>query len=152
MAVIQESTPSCKSKNPYIRNYTTVCKDRPHDQEGGLLIFIHRSITFYKQPSSPELLSDLEKLSIKAVLRNTMLIIFNVCIPPASSCSNGYQSTIEHLLTIPDTLNLGDFNVHHLSGYSRSTDTRGRKMTEFISGILNCKLGRRQTGTDTDRN
>ena len=44
---------------------TTVRKDGPHDQGGGLLIFIHRSITFSKHPSPPELLSDphLEKLN-----------------------------------------------------------------------------------------
>ena len=53
MAVIQESKLSPKSKNPCIQNYTTVRKDRSHGQGGGLLIFIHRSITFSKQPSSP---------------------------------------------------------------------------------------------------
>ena len=112
-----------------------VCKDRSHGQ-GGLLIFIHRSITFPKQPSSPESLSDphLEELSIKAELGNTKLIISNVYIPPASSCSNGYHSSIEHLLTTPDTLILGDFNAHHPSWYSRSTDTRGRKMADSING------------------
>ena len=50
MAVIQESKLSPKSKNPCTRNYTTVRKDRPHGHGGGLLIFIHRSITFSKQP------------------------------------------------------------------------------------------------------
>ena len=93
--------------------------------------------------SSPESLSDphLEELSIKAKLGNTELIISNVYIPPASSCSNGYQSSIEHLLTTPDTLILGDFNAHHPSWYSRSIDTRGRKMADSINesdyGILN---------------
>ena len=55
VAVIQESKLSPKSKNPCIQNYTTVRKDRFHGQGGGLLIFIHRSITFPKQPSSPDL-------------------------------------------------------------------------------------------------
>ena len=99
VVVIQESKLSLKSKNPCTRNYTTVRKDRPHGQGGGFLIFIHSSITFSKQPSSPESLSDphLEELSINAELRNTKLIISNVYILPASSCSNGYQSSIEHL-------------------------------------------------------
>ena len=44
VAVIQESKLSPKSKNPCIQNYTTVRKDRSHGPEGGLLIFIHRSI------------------------------------------------------------------------------------------------------------
>ena len=63
-----------------------------------------------------------------------MLIISNVYIPPASSCSNGYHSSIERLLTTPDTLILGDFNAHHPSWYSRSTDTRGTKMADSING------------------
>ena len=83
VVVIQESKLSPKSKNPCIQNYTTVRKDRSHGQGGGLLIFIHRSITFSKQPSSPESLSDphLEELSIKAELGNTKLIISNVYTP-----------------------------------------------------------------------
>ena len=131
VAVMQESKLSPKSKN-----YTTVRKDRSHGQGGGLLIFIHRSITFSKQPSSQESLSDphLEELSIKAELGITKFIISNVYILPASSCSNGYQFSIEHLLTTLDTLILGDFNAHHPSWYSRSTDTRGRKMADSING------------------
>ena len=136
MAVIQESKLTSKSKNPCIRNYTTVRKDRPHGHGGGLLVFIHESITFSKQPSSPETLSDphLEELTIKADIGKTKLIISNIYIPPASSCSNGYQSPIEHLLTTPDTLILGDFNAHHPSWYSRSTDTRGKRMDDSING------------------
>ena len=128
VAVIQESKLSSSYKNPCIRNYTTVRKDRPHGHGGGLLIFIHRSITFSKHPSSPETLSDphLKELSI----------------PPASSCRNGYQSSIEHLTT-PDVIILCDFNAQHSSWYSRSTDTRGRKMAYLINGsdyrILNAE-------------
>ena len=116
VAVIQQSKLSPKSKNPCIRNYTTVCKDRPHGLGGGLLIFIHRYVTFSKQPSSAESLYDphLEELCIEAEIGNTKLIISNICIPPASSCSNGYRSLIKHLLTTQDSLILGDFNAHHL--------------------------------------
>ena len=104
-----------------------------------MLIFNHRSITFSKYPSSPESLSDphLEELSIKAELGNTKLIISNVYIPPASSCSSGYQSSIERLLTTPDTFILCDFSAHQPSWYSRSTDTRGRKMSDSINGSDN---------------
>ena len=134
MAVIQESKLSSKSKNHCI--HTTVRKDRPHGHGEGLLVFIHESITFSKQPSSPEALSDphLEELTIKADIGNTKLIICNIYIPPASSCSNGYQSSIEHPLTTPDTLILGDFNAHHPSWYSRSTDTRRKRMDDPING------------------
>ena len=136
VAVIQESKLSPKSKNPCIQNYTTVREDRSHGQGGGLLIFIHGSMALSRQPLSPGSLSDphLGERSMEAELGNTKLIISNVYIPPASSCSNGYHSSIEHLLTTPDTLILGDFNAYHPSWYSRSTDTRGRKMADSING------------------
>ena len=84
------------------------------------------------------ILSDphIEELYIIAELGNTKLMISNVYIPPASSCSNIYQSSIEHLLTTPDTLILDDFNAHHPSLYSRSTDTTRRKMADSINGAV----------------
>ena len=135
--MIQDTTLSLISKNPYIQNYTTVRKDRPHGQGGGLLICIHRSTTFSRQPSSAESLSDphLEELTIKAELGSTKLIISNIYIPPASSCNNVYQSLIEHLLTTPDTLIFGDFNTRHPSWYSISTDTRRRKIAYLIMDL-----------------
>ena len=83
VVVIQESKLTPKSKNPCIENYSTVRKDRPHGQGGGLLIFIHRSVTFSKQPSSAEPLYDphLEQLAIEAEIGNTKLIISNIYIP-----------------------------------------------------------------------
>ena len=98
--------------------------------------FINESITFSKQPSSPETISDphLDELTIKADIGNTKLIISNIYIPPASSCSNGYQSLIEHLLTTPDILILGDFNAQYPSLYSSSTDTREKRMDDSING------------------
>ena len=80
-----------------------VCKDRSHRQGGVLLIFIHGSITFSKQPSSPEALSDphLEELSIKDKQGNTKLMISNVYIPPDRSRSeHGYMEVnISHSYT-----------------------------------------------------
>ena len=80
LVVIQESKLTPTSKNPCIQNYTTVCKDRPHSQGGGLLIFIHRSVNFSKQPSSAESLyvPHLEEFAIEAEIWNTKLIISNI--------------------------------------------------------------------------
>ena len=132
VAVIQKSKLTPKSKNPCIQNYTTGRKDCPHGLGGGLLIFIHRSVTFSKQSSSAVSLYDhhLDEFPIEAEIGNTKLIISNIYIPPASSCCSGYQPSIEHFLTTQDSLILGDFNAHHPSWYSGSTDTRGRKMAD----------------------
>ena len=91
VAVIQESKLTPKSKNPCIQNYTTVGKDRPHGLGGGLLIFIHRSVTFSKQPSSAESLYDphLEELVIEAEIGKTKLIISNLYIPQPARAAMG---------------------------------------------------------------
>ena len=143
VAAIQESKLTSKSRNPRIKNFTTVRRDRPQGQGGGLLIFIHKSINFHQQLQSQETLSDLhlEELTISAKLGNTELIISNIYIPPTSSCTAGYQPSIDHLMTTPDTLILGDFNTHHSSWHATSTDTRGKNLAYSICnsdfGILN---------------
>ena len=89
-----------------------------------------KAITQIQEPLHPEL----------HCVRIVPMITSNNYIAPASFCINGYQSSIEHLLRTPDSL-LGDFNTHHPSWYSRSTDTRGRKMADSINesdyGIMN---------------
>ena len=93
VAVIQKSKLTPKSKNPCIQYYTTVRKDRPHGQGGGLLIFIHRSVTFSKQPSSAESLFDphLEELAIEPEIGNTKLIISNINIPQPAHAAMGFN-------------------------------------------------------------
>ena len=115
--MIQESKLTLNSRTPNIQNFTTVRKDRDQGQGGGLLTLIHKSINFSLRPDSPDTLADphLEELTITAKLGNTDLIITNVYIPPASSC-------------------IGDFNAHHSSWYSSSTDTRGTMLENMVSG------------------
>ena len=110
--MIQESKFTLNSLTPNIQNFTTVRKDR---QGGGLLTLIHKSINFSRRPDSPDTLADphLEELTITAKLGNTYLIITNIYIPPASSCTGGYNPSLDHLMMTMDTLILGDFNAHH---------------------------------------
>ena len=74
---------------------STVRKDCLHGQGGKLLIFIHRSVAFSKQPSSAESLYDthLEELAIEAEIGNTKLIISNIYIPQPAHAAMG----INHL-------------------------------------------------------
>ena len=75
-----------------------------------------------------------------ATLGDTELIITNVYIPPASSCTGGYPPSLDHLMMTTDTLILGDFNAHHLAWYSSSTDTRGTQLENVVSGSNFCIL------------
>ena len=78
--------------------------------------------------------SSFEELTITAKLGNTDLIITNVYIPPASSCTGGYNPSLDHLMKTTNTLILGNFNAHHSSWYSSSIDTRGTMLEGMVSG------------------
>ena len=115
VAVIQKSKLSSNSKTPCIQDFTTVRKDRRQGQGGGLLTLIHKSINFSRRPESPETLVELHlgELTITASLGTTELIITNIYIPLASSCTVGYLPSLDHLMMMTDTRILGDFNAHH---------------------------------------
>ena len=53
---------------------------------------------------------------------------------PASSCTVGYNTYLDHLMMTTDTLILGDFNAHHSSWYSSSIDSRGTMFESMVSG------------------
>ena len=137
VAVVQESKLTLNYRTPNIQNFTTVRKDRDQGQGGALLTFIHKSINFSRRPDLPDTLADphLEELTITAKLGNTDLIITNVYIPPARSCTVGYNSSLDHLMMTTDTLILGDFNAHHSSWCSSSTDTKGTMLESMVSGF-----------------
>ena len=129
VAAIQESKFTSMSRNPRIQNFTTVRRDRLQGQGGGLLIFIYKSINFHQQPQSPETLSDLH---LKELTVSSKLIISNIYISPTSSCTAGYQPSIDHLMTTPDALVPGVFNAHHSAWHATSTDTRGKNLADAI--------------------
>ena len=116
---------SLNSRTPDIQNHG-----------GGLLTLIHKSINLSRRADSPDTLADshLEELTITAKLGNTDLIITNVYIPPATSCTGGYNPSLYHLMMMTDTLILGDFNAHHSLWYSSSTDSRGIMLENMVSG------------------
>ena len=91
VAVMQKSKLTLNSRMPNIQNFTTVRKYRHRGQGGGLLTLIHKSINFSRRPDSPDTMADphLEEFTITAKLGNTDMIISNVYIPPASSCTGG---------------------------------------------------------------
>ena len=151
--MIQEWKLTLNYRTPNIQNFTTVRKDGHQGQGGGSLTLIHQSMNFSRRPDSPDTLADphLEELTITAKLGNTYFIITNVYIPPASSCTGGYNPSLDHMMMTTDTLILGDFNAHHSSWYSSYTDSRGTMLESMVSGsnfgILNCDSPTRLAGS-----
>ena len=83
VAAIQESKLTAKSRSPNIQNYTLVRQDRRQGPGGGLLFFIHNTVSFTRKPMSTTSKNDphLEELTISIVMDNTELLITNVYIP-----------------------------------------------------------------------
>ena len=151
VAVIQESKLSPKSKNSCIRNHTTVHKDRPHGHGRGLLTFIHISITFSKQPSSPETLYDphLEELSIKAELGNTKLIICNIYRIKTSITATSRERRLVPIETKRKLLEIArTFTVYLImKAIKRCTNSKafgpdklGSRAIEYITSLFNLSV------------
>ena len=85
VAVIQEFKLTAKSRSHKIQNYTLFRRQGPG---GGLLFFVHNSVSFNRKPQSTTSKNDphLEELTISIAMDNTELLITNVYILPANSC------------------------------------------------------------------
>ena len=135
VAVTQESKLTAKSRSPNIQNYTPVRQDRRQGPGGGLLFFIHNSISFNRKPQSTKSKNDphLEELTIIIAMDNTELLIINVYISSGSFCNGRYSLPIDHLLIGTDSVVIGDFNAPHSRWHSGTTDTRGNQLADSIS-------------------
>jgi hypothetical protein len=136
IAVIQESKLSCKSTTIDIPNFATIRKDRTHDNGGGLIIYVHKSLQFQILPDrKPD-----EHTEYLGILVGDTHII-NIYIPPTSSCKSGFKPDINTILPSGDALVLGDFNAHDPLWHSSIQDPRGSEIADTIGnsnfGVLN---------------
>ena len=99
--------------------------------------FIHNSVTRKSLSTTSKNDPHLEELPISIAMDNTEFLITNVYIPQASSCNGRYSPPINHLLTGPDSLVLGDFNAHHSLWHSGTTDSKGNQLADFNFAVLN---------------
>ena len=137
VVAIQETKLTAKS-SPSFQNYTLVRQDRRLDPGGGLLFFV--SITQSASPTNrcqqrgrttPP--PHLEELTISIAMDNTELLIHYQRVHPTGSCNGCYSPSLDHMLTGPDSLVLGDFNAHHSLWHSGTTDTRGTQLADSVS-------------------
>ena len=152
VAVIQESKLTLNCRTPNIQNFTTVRKHRHQCQGGGLLTLIHESINFSRKPDSPDTLADphLEELTITAKLGNTDLINTNVYIPPANSCTGGYNPYLNSSDDEDGRSRTGRLQCSPLIVTKSSTESRGTMLESMVSGsnsgILNWESPTRLPG------
>jgi hypothetical protein len=146
VACLQETKLSARSKQSNFPDYTHVRKDRPAGGGGGLVILIHHSVSFTHIDVSA--LTDfdlsLELLAVCIEIGSFKLDVYNVYLPPASSCPTGHRTVFTTLFASPsnDALILGDFNAHHASWYSPCdpSDLRGDQLASVLDSSNLCIL------------
>ena len=144
IACIQETRLSEKSKDPSFPDYTILRKDRPVGNGGGIAILVHHSVCYTPIDTSTITQGDntMEILGISASVNKSPMNIFNVYLPPASSCPPLYKPDLEPLLRFSDcdTIIMGDLNAHHGSWYASSTCSRGEIFSDSIENSALCVL------------
>ena len=132
VAAIQDSKLMAKSRSPNIQNYTLVRHDRRQGPGGGLLFFIHNSVSFTRKSLSTTSKNNphLEELTISIAMDNTELLITNVYTPPPG----------QFLQWALFTTNLPLTDRH------RFISSRRLQCSPFILALRNNRFERQSTG------
>jgi exonuclease III len=139
VACLQETKLSPLSKQPSFPGYNFVRNDRLAGQGGGLAILVDHSVSFVHIDTFAftNLDPTLELFAIRIEIGGSSLEIFNVYIPPISSCPIAYCPNFHALLDLPahDALFFGDFNAHHPYWFSPRdpSDPRGDPLLPLSS-------------------
>ena len=116
-------------------------KDRaPADGGGGIAFLIHHSVQFREiSIQNPD--DHLEIQAIEATIHNSQIEIYNIYLPPASSCP-GYSLTEEAISGVlgeldGDVLVVGDMNAHHETWHSSTSCDQGQQRGVTLNNFIN---------------
>ena len=140
IACLQETKLSSNSLLRPFPSYTTIRQDRPGSSGGGgLITLVHHSISYKRIISDHLFPSDqtTEHLVITATINNIPINIYNIYIPPSSSCPPNFSPSLQFISQAQDdSIILGDFNAHHLAWYSQTSDSRAAERGELIHNFI----------------
>ncbi|RWS01070.1 Tcoingi protein-like protein, partial [Dinothrombium tinctorium] len=129
---LQETKLSTRTKTPRIPDYAAVRSDRPSNNGGGLIIYIHRSIP-YNQIPTPQLPDYAQHQAINFYINRKPYTLFNFYIPPPPNPTSHYHPDINSFIIHPNPIITGDFNAHHpLWLKTQPSDIRGTAIEEHI--------------------
>jgi exonuclease III len=143
-ACLQETRLSAKAKKQSFLNYSVLRKDRPVGNDGGIAILVHHSISCIPIDLSDVCRGDdvIELQGIMVTVNGSPINIFNLYIPPSSSCPPAYKPSLITLFDFSDsdTIVMGDFNAHHEAWFASSICSRGDAFIEEIENSNFCVL------------
>jgi hypothetical protein len=134
VTAIQETFLSSTSAPPSFPEFALVRKDRPEGRGGGLIFLIHHSLPFTLVDTSFIQDAHTECQAIKVSINGSDLIIFNVYLPPVSSCPQTYCPNLSSVFSRfdDDVLVCGDLNAHHAAWDSSLSDPRGVAISNAV--------------------
>ena len=139
IAIIQETKLTSKHTTPTISEYTPIRQDRQTGGGGGLITYIHKTISYIDTTQHTKTLippgdTTMEVQSIRVSTGTTKHInLINIYIPPNTP---GYTPNIEQITQMPHTLIGGDFNAWHTSWYIKHIEnTRGESIAKQLNNM-----------------
>jgi hypothetical protein len=134
VAALQETFLLTSSFPPNFPGYNLIRRDHPQGRGGGLAFLVHHSVPF--TPIDTLFFQDdhTKCQAIKVTINNSELAIFNVYLPPVSSCPRNYKPDLDPVFLHADdnVLMCGDFNAHHEGWHSSLSDSRGELIADQI--------------------
>ena len=118
------------NSNLKVPKYSIIRKDRSKDKGGGIAIIIHNSITYSNVSVHCD--DDFTEAQCIKVKFGNEIKLFNIYIPPASSCAKAFQPNLEPFM-VEHSIICGDLNGHRKLWHSAiEEDQRGAILTQQI--------------------
>ncbi|XP_054088729.1 uncharacterized protein LOC128922414 [Zeugodacus cucurbitae] len=142
IAAVQETKLNSHSDLLSCAGFNVLRKDRERDSGGGLAFILHKTMQYRLiEGDIDRRVTSLEYQGIAVRSGDVELEIFNIYIPPVTSCPTGYHPNISALLRGENRLVLGDFNARHDLWHScLSNDRRGMELAEQIDDSTFCTI------------
>ena len=120
-------------KEPFqIKNYNIVRSDRD-TRSGGVAILINKNIKF-RDLNILSNFNSVEACGCEVFTTSGVLTVISLYLPPALNLSVSHLNSIISINHLPSSslMICGDFNAHHVCWGCGDTNSRGRKVLEFI--------------------
>ena len=132
VAALQETFLTAKSNLKCDPDFKLIRKDRMKNKGGGVAFLVHHSLQYRNLDCT---VSDehTEAQGIAAIKGDEKVHLYNVYIPPVSSCSSGFRPQLDELFDSRHAIIMGDFNAHHSTWRSAlAEDTRGQLLADTL--------------------
>ena len=131
VAALQETFLTAQSNLKCDPDFTLIRKDRMKNKGGGVAFLVQHSLQYRNLDCTvSDEHTEAQGIAIKG---DEEVHLYNVYIPPVSSCSSGLRPQLDELFDSRHASIMGDFNAHHSTWRSAlAEDTRGQLLADTL--------------------